>query len=310
MHCVINFLFICLDNPDIRPHKPDLDPDTCGLKFSLTVSTLFLSSLSLTFLAKGMGRPELDTEMTIVVIVVSFIMLLITHVICVWHVTDPRNKLDRVLRIYVTASFIGLCLLIVPVITLITVFVILTYTAIQSNSERIGKLINGTQDKGISGIISYFERRQKNKEYSAKRQEELMKEVNKYESKVRTNSLCYLELHRDIKEVAEVLIRLLLSDKYNPSAPSTLKVALIKLEKTVLDNFPREEAKYLILQRAAILDYRSLCINIASQIFSKKNITIDKIRDIVINYFNLIAEQVVSEQEITIPKELSEILIN
>ena len=42
--CVINFLFICLDNPDIRPYKSDAISDTCGLKTLLALATLSLAT--------------------------------------------------------------------------------------------------------------------------------------------------------------------------------------------------------------------------------------------------------------------------
>ena len=149
--CVINILFICLDNPNIRPYKPDIDLDTCGLKGSLAVSALFLFGLSIAFLTKEIRGLVMDPETTegaIVVIVVSSIMIFFFHVVGVWEVTDPRNKLDRILRVYVVTSFIGLYLLIMPIITFAVLFIMQTYIIIQGNSKRIGKLLNGTHDNG------------------------------------------------------------------------------------------------------------------------------------------------------------------
>lgn len=106
---VINFLFICLDNPNVRPYKSDTISDTCGLKTLLAI------------------------------------LILICYA-GVWYVTNPRNNIDIILRLYTIISYFILSLLVLPIITLIVLLITQVYFVIQSYSERIGKFINGTQD--------------------------------------------------------------------------------------------------------------------------------------------------------------------
>lgn len=142
--CVINFLFICLDNPNVRPYKSDAILDTCGLKTLLAMATLCLITLSIAFLTKDKISPDKIVDINMALIVLAFFIL-----ICyagVWYVTSPRNNIDIILRLYTIISYFILSLLILPIITLIVLLIIQVYFVIQSYSERIGKFINGTQD--------------------------------------------------------------------------------------------------------------------------------------------------------------------
>lgn len=142
--CIINFLFICLDNPNVRPYKSDTISDTCGLKTLLALSTLCLITFSTAFLTKDKISPD-----KIVDINMALIMLAILILICyagVWYVTNPGNNIDIILRLYTIISYFILSLLVLPIITLIVLLITQVYFGIQSYSERIGKFINGTQD--------------------------------------------------------------------------------------------------------------------------------------------------------------------
>ena len=142
--CVINFLFICLDNPNVRPYESDSISDTCGLKTLLALATLSLATFSIAFLTKDKISPEMIVETNM-----ALIMLAILILICyagVWYVTNPRNNIDIILRLYTIISYFILSLLILPIITLAVLLIIQVYFVIQSYSERIGKFINGTLD--------------------------------------------------------------------------------------------------------------------------------------------------------------------
>lgn len=142
--CVINFLFICLDNPNVRPYKSDAISDLCGLKTLLALATLSLATFSTGFLTKDRVSPEMVVETNMSLGVLAFFIL-----ICyagVWYVTNPRNNIDIILRLYTIISYFILSLLILPIITLIVLLITQVYFGIQSYSERIGKFINGTQD--------------------------------------------------------------------------------------------------------------------------------------------------------------------
>lgn len=137
--CVINFLFICLDNPNVRPYKSDAISDTCGLK-----TLLALATFSIAFLTKDKISPDKIVDINMALIVLAFFIL-----ICyagVWYVTNPRNNIDIILRLYTIISYFILSLLILPIITLVVLLIAQIYFGIQSYSERIGKFINGTQD--------------------------------------------------------------------------------------------------------------------------------------------------------------------
>lgn len=142
--CVINFLFICLDNPNVRPYKSDTISDTCGLKTLLALATLCLITFSTAFLTKDKVSPEMVMDINM-----GLIVLAIFTLICyagVWYVTNPRNNIDIILRLYTIISYFILSLLILPIITLVVLLIAQIYFVIQSYSERIGKFINGTQD--------------------------------------------------------------------------------------------------------------------------------------------------------------------
>lgn len=142
--CVINFLFICLDNPNIRPYESDSISDTCGLKTLLALATLCLITFSTAFLTKDKVSPEMVVDINMALIVLAVFTL-----ICyagVWYVTNPRNNIDIILRLYTIISYFILSLLVLPIITLIVLLITQIYFVIQSYSERIGKFINGTQD--------------------------------------------------------------------------------------------------------------------------------------------------------------------
>lgn len=74
--CVINFLFICLDNPNVRPYKSDAILDTCGLKTLLALATLCLITFSIAFLTKDTINPEMVVETNMALIMLAILMLI------------------------------------------------------------------------------------------------------------------------------------------------------------------------------------------------------------------------------------------
>ena len=142
--CVINFLFICLDNPNVRPYKSDTISDTCGLKTLLAPATLSLATFSIAFLTKDKISPDKIVDINMALIVLAFFILICY--VGVWYVTNPGNNIDIILRLYTIISYFILSLLILPIITLVVLLIAQIYFVIQSYSERIGKFINGTQD--------------------------------------------------------------------------------------------------------------------------------------------------------------------
>lgn len=74
--CVINFLFICLDNPNVRPYKSDTISDTCGLKTLLALATLSIATFSIAFLTKDKISPDEIVDRTAWLIMLAILILI------------------------------------------------------------------------------------------------------------------------------------------------------------------------------------------------------------------------------------------
>ena len=137
-------------------------------------------------------------------------------------------------------------------------------------------------------------------------------EKNKAISKRKEEAILYAELTYAIKDTVTLLCELLTWEKSNPLAPAELEMKINNL-KDLAVKLDKSEIKYFIAGRVAMLNIEEICkdikLNKPYNKLLKDKIPVSKQFVIISSYFNLLAEQIAAGVELTIPKELKEILV-